>query len=234
MLTISYHTGNATGSIFSMGTDSAYSLATKATSQKCEEGMNRRRDSGYETAMRLGFHKPSAALAVTLIVALAAATPAATAQTTDPGSGLPVPRYVSLKSDRVNVRKGPGTDYPVAWVVEKVGLPVEIIKEFENWRQVRDSEGAEGWVLQNLLSGRRTALVAPWDLKAATGTPKPEPTPLHDGASRGSTVVELIGPGVLANVLSCDGTWCQVSIRDQRGYIEQSHLWGVYKGEPVR
>ena len=151
------------------------------------------------------------------------------------GSGLPVPRYVSLKSDRVNVRKGPGTDYPIAWVFQRVGWPVEIVKEFETWRQVRDAEGAEGWVQQNLLSGRRTALIAPWDAKAAKDADGSLPsTPLHDGASKGSTVVALIEPGVLANILACESSWCRVSVGDQRGYIEQAKLFGVYPDETVR
>ena len=179
----------------------------------------------------MGFwaHINRAALALTLLTAQPMGAHAA-----DQASGLPLPRFVSLKSDRVNVRKGPGTDYPVAWVYEKVGLPVEITREFENWRQVRDSDGAEGWVLANLLSGRRTVLVTPWDLKPAADTPKPTPTPLHEGASDGSSVAALLAPGVMANVLSCDGSWCQVSIATQRGYIGQGRLWGVYKGELVR
>ncbi len=74
-------------------------------------------------------------------------------------SGLPIPRYVSLKSDHVNVRAGPTKDNDVAWVYTRSGLPVEITAEFENWRRVRDSEGAEGWVYHSLLSGRRTAVV---------------------------------------------------------------------------
>src|SRR6185295_2498402 len=74
-------------------------------------------------------------------------------------SGLPIPRYVSLKSDHVNVRAGPTKDNDVAWVYTRAGLPVEITAEFENWRRVRDSEGAEGWVYHSLLSGRRTAVV---------------------------------------------------------------------------
>jgi len=74
-------------------------------------------------------------------------------------SGLPIPRYVSLKSDHVNVRAGPTKDNDVAWVFTRSGLPVEITAEFENWRRVRDSEGAEGWVYHSLLSGRRTAVV---------------------------------------------------------------------------
>jgi SH3-like domain-containing protein len=150
-------------------------------------------------------------------------------------AGLPVPRYVSLKSDRVNVRKGPGADFPVAWVFQRVGLPVEIVKEFETWRQVRDSEGAEGWVQQNLLSGRRTALVAPWDLKAQKSADgAAQTTPLHDGPSKSSEVMALVEPGVLANVLSCESGWCRVSVAEQHGYIEQARLFGVYPDEKVR
>ena len=74
-----------------------------------------------------------------------------------PASGLPVPRFVSLKSDRVNVRGGPTKDHDVAWVYTRAGMPVEITAEFENWRRIRDWEGAEGWVYHSLLSGRRTA-----------------------------------------------------------------------------
>ena len=74
-------------------------------------------------------------------------------------SGLPIPRYVSLKSDHVNVRAGPTKDNYVAWIYTRAGLPVEITAEFENWRRVRDSEGSEGWVYHSMLSGRRTAVV---------------------------------------------------------------------------
>ena len=89
-------------------------------------------------------------------------------------SGLPVPRYVSLKSDHVNVRAGPTKDNDVAWVYTRSGLPVEITAEFENWRRVRDSEGAEGWVYHSLLSGRRTAVV--------TMKNKDDLAPLYDRA----------------------------------------------------
>ena len=95
-------------------------------------------------------------------------------------SGLPLPRYVSLKSDHVNVRAGPTKDNDVAWVYTRSGLPVEITAEFENWRRVRDSEGAEGWVYHSLLSGRRTAVVT---MKA-----KDELAPLYDRADPASAV----------------------------------------------
>jgi len=77
-------------------------------------------------------------------------------------SALPLPRFVSLKSDKVNVRKGPSTDQAIVWVFSRAGLPVEVIAESDNWRRVRDSEGADGWVFHSLLSARRTALVTPW------------------------------------------------------------------------
>lgn len=148
------------------------------------------------------------------------------------GSGLPLPRFVSLKSDRVHIRQGPGTDYKVLWVFQRAGLPVEVISEFESWRQVRDSEGAIGWVLQALVSGRRTALVLPWELKSGSATPVH--VPLREDDRESARVVAVVEVGVIANIRSCDGRWCYVSIANYRGYIEQKKLWGVYEGEVVR
>ena len=77
-------------------------------------------------------------------------------------SGLPLPRFVSLKSGRVNARIGPGINYAVSWLYSRPGLPMEIIQEYDNWRKVRDLDGAEGWINQSLLTGKRTAIAAPW------------------------------------------------------------------------
>src|SRR5918995_3250361 len=87
------------------------------------------------------------------------------------GTGLPVPRYVSLKTDRVNLREGPSKDHRTAWVFQRAGLPVEIVAEYETWRRIRDAEGTEGWVLHSLLSGRRTPLVMPWVKDPAASIP---------------------------------------------------------------
>lgn len=176
-----------------------------------------------------------AALAVCLGLGLATAgNGQAAAADTAGTSGLPLPRFVSLKADRVNVRKGPGTDYPIAWVFEKAGLPVEVVREYGIWRQIRDSDGSQGWVLQNLLSGRRTALVAPWDRKPKDKSAvKGKPVPVHADASAGSSVTAYAEAGTLAGLILCDTKWCEVSIADRRGYVEQSQLWGVYKDEKV-
>ena len=161
------------------------------------------------------------------VVALAQAQEAGSAATTRKGpSGLPLPRFVSLKSSRVNVRKGPSTDHAVAWVFSQAGLPVEVIAEFENWRQVRDSEGTEGWVFHALLSGRRTALIMPW-------AKEKQEIVLHKGRSAGSATVARVETGVMGALVSCDGEWCEFSVNGYSGYVEQERLWGVYRGERI-
>ena len=142
-------------------------------------------------------------------------------------TALPIPRFVSLKADKVNVRKGPSTDQDIVWVFSRAGLPVEIIAESDNWRRVRDSEGADGWVFHSMLSARRTALVAPW-------TKGGENVPLYSSKSTGSHPVASLQAGVLGNILSCDGEWCNLSVDDYSGYVQQDKLWGVYRGEEVK
>ena len=142
-------------------------------------------------------------------------------------AALPVPRFVSLKSDKVNVRRGPSTDQAIVWVFSRAGLPVEVIAESDNWRRVRDSEGADGWVFHSLLSARRTVLVTPWSKDE-------ESVPLYSSRSTGSRAVAALQAGVLGNVMSCDGEWCKVSVDDYSGFVQQDKLWGVYKGEEVK
>jgi SH3-like domain-containing protein len=141
-------------------------------------------------------------------------------------------RYVSLKADRVYLRRGPGTEYPVAWVYQRAGLPVEVIREFEVWRQVRDATGTVGWVHSSLLSGRRTALVLPWEVKE--NQPDAPLATLRDDDHARARAVAQVEAGVLASIIRCDKGWCRVSIGDHRGYIEQTKLWGTYPNETIR
>lgn len=140
-------------------------------------------------------------------------------------SGLPIPRFVSLKAEKVNVRKGPSSDHPVAWVFQSKGLPVEIIAEFETYRRIRDSDGTEGWILQNMLAGKRTAVVAPWR--------KDQLTALHTDAAENSGIIANLSSGAMGDIKSCNGNWCKISVNDYSGYVEQSMLWGAYPGEVV-
>ena len=141
-------------------------------------------------------------------------------------SGLQVPRFVSLKAGRVNVRVGPGEDYKIAWVFTRTGLPIEVIQEYDTWRRIRDSDGAVGWVFNSLLSGKRTAVVTPWG-------PKAEPQPIHADATANAAITAYLEPGVLGTVDRCRSGWCRISGKGFDGWIEQDRLWGVYPNEDV-
>lgn len=162
---------------------------------------------------------PVAALCATAILLPGGAA----AQDAQRGTGLPLPRFVSLKSDDVNVRRGPGQEYGVVFTFVREGLPVEIIREFDNWRKIRDSEGAEGWVFHSLLTGERTALVSPWE--------KEGQIPAHRSADASAAIVAYLTPQVIAKVEECTGMWCLVSVEGYEGWIEQNRLWGVYPNE---
>ncbi|HXI06527.1 MAG: SH3 domain-containing protein [Bradyrhizobium sp.] len=140
-------------------------------------------------------------------------------------SGLPIPRYVSLKSNNVKVRAGPTVENDVSWVYTRAGLPVEVTAEFENWRRVRDSEGSEGWVHHAMLSGRRTAVV--------TMKRKDDLAPIYDRADATSAVAARLQAGVLTQVKKCADGWCRITGNGFDGWIEQQRLWGVYEGEKV-
>ena len=171
----------------------------------------------------------SAGVRLALLLAALAAGPVAAAQADGPNgpSGLPLPRFVSLKVERVNVRAGPTKENDVNWVYTRLGLPVEIIAEYENWSRIRDWEGAEGWVLHSLLSGRRTALIA------APAKSVDDFVPLRASANSQSAVTAKLQAGVLATVKRCSDNWCRVAGEGFDGWIEQERLWGVYPGEKV-
>jgi SH3-like domain-containing protein len=168
------------------------------------------------------------ALAIAAATGAFAADPGATGSiATGSISGLPVPRFVSLKPGKVNVRAGPTKDNDVTWVYTRAALPVEVTAEYENWRRVRDWEGAEGWVYHSLLSGRRTAIVIP------QASAKDAPLPLHADAEGRGRVVARLQAGVLGTVKRCTGTWCRLVGDGYDGWIQQDRLWGVYPNEKI-
>lgn len=141
-----------------------------------------------------------------------------------PVTGLPVPRFASLRSNEINLRAGPGTRFPVEWTYRRAGLPVEIVREFDTWRRIRDIDGVEGWVQQARLAGRRTFLVRGGErvLRAAPDA-RAEP-------------VARLEPGVIGTIRRCEAAsdWCEVSVPGARGFLRREAMWGVYPGEEVR
>ena len=123
------------------------------------------------------------------------------------------------------MRGGPTRDHEVAFVYTRSGLPVEITAESDNWRRIRDWEGSEGWVYHSLLSGKRTALIAPKDKKQLV--------PLHEKADANSAVVAQLQAGVMASVKRCTGSWCLIVGPRFDGWAVQEQLWGVYLNEKV-
>jgi SH3-like domain-containing protein len=141
-------------------------------------------------------------------------------------SGLPLPRFVSLKASRVNMRVGPGRDYHVEWLYLKRGLPMEIIQEYDNWRKVRDPDGNEGWILHSLLSGRRTVIIAPWESAGAR-------IPMFGQAVEAAAIKASLEPGVVAELVACGSDFCEISAKGAEGFIPRKKLWGVYPDEKL-
>jgi SH3-like domain-containing protein len=139
-------------------------------------------------------------------------------------TGLPLPRYASLKTDDINMRTGPGVRFPVLWTYKRRELPVRIEREFDVWRLVEDMDGIKGWVNGATLTGRRTFVV--------TGD---VPRTLRSEASDDSEAVALLKPGVVGRVKSCDAAsaWCQVQAGGYRGFLQRNVFWGTDAGEAV-
>jgi SH3-like domain-containing protein len=137
-------------------------------------------------------------------------------------TGLPLPRFASLRAKKVYMRAGPGTRYPVEWTYRRKGLPIQIIAEFDTWRKVRDWNGTTGWVHRAMLSGRRMAMTIGND------------TMLRRQPDKAAAPVARARPGVIARILSCKGAWCRIDAGGLSGWATRKLLWGTFPGEKVK
>lgn len=161
-----------------------------------------------------------AAVAVLLLPLLAGRQPPALAEP-DP-AGLKLPRFVSLDSDKVNLRTGPGRRYPIEWVLLRKHMPVEIIAQFEHWRRIREWDGTTGWVQQQLVTGKRHVIVE-----------KGGNRPIHRQPDAASALVARAEPGVVARLGECRGAWCRIESDSVSGWMRRADLWGVYPDEEL-
>jgi SH3-like domain-containing protein len=138
----------------------------------------------------------------------------------------PVPRFVSLRADTVNLRTGPGSRYPIEFVYHRKGYPLEIVAEFDQWRQVRDWQGTEGWVHQRMVTGTRNVVIQ--------GAQRI----LRQAADNGAAPIAKLDPGVIAHLLECGDTWCRIEVpsdaSDVKGWLTRNEIWGVLPNEVVR
>lgn len=194
--------------------------------------MSRTAPAALAARGRSGHLSRAIARVVTMLALVSASFVPALARAADTPSGLPLPRFATIRSTPVNVRVGPGTRYDISWVYVKSGQPVEIVQEFDTWRKIRDVDGSEGWVHQNMLSGKRAGIAAPWL--------DDQQIPLRAQRNDGGGVRAYLVPGYRVDIAGCDGTWCEVKATAQAGtgpgatysgYLPQVELWGVYQGE---
>lgn len=155
--------------------------------------------------------------ALIVILALGAASVAAAPE----GSGQPLPRFVSLRSGEVNMRIGPGEQYPIDWVYQRAGMPMEVVAEYYTWRRVRDWRGTEGWIHTSMLSGRR-AMVVSGEVRSLRAEPDPR-----------APSVANVEPGVIGRLVECrqNSAWCRVEIGSLRGWLRRGEFWGAYETE---
>jgi SH3-like domain-containing protein len=136
-------------------------------------------------------------------------------------TNLPLPRFVSLKGNEGNARRGPGLTHRIDWVFTRAGMPLIITAEYENWRRVEDQDGAGGWVHYSLLSGVRSALVT-LDMAEFHDAP--------DGEAAVTVQAEL---GVVGRILECQPDWCRLTIGGEKGWVRKTALWGVQPDETI-
>jgi len=144
------------------------------------------------------------------------------AETGPNASGQPIPRFVSLNSDEVNVRSGPGVRYPIQWIYQRKNMPMQVIAEYDTWRKVRDWEGTEGWVHRAMLSGRRGAIVIA------------EETTLRQDPNLASPAVARLMSGVVGLIDKCGASWCHLETHGVEGWIPRDTVWGLFKDESVQ
>lgn len=154
--------------------------------------------------------------AVLAIAAMLALPRAARAQDSE------APYWASISASRAHMRTGPGRNYPASWLYRRAGLPIRVVEIYENWRKVEDPDGTQGWMLVNLLSSERTAMV-----HGEIRTMHAEP----NGASR---VVYRVEPGVSGRIRHCRQGWCEFDVLGRRGHIRTAFLWGVDPNERIR
>jgi SH3-like domain-containing protein len=157
-----------------------------------------------------------------LAILLSAPALAALEERADGTTNLPVPRFVSLKSNSAMMRTGPDDRrFPIQWEYKRRGLPMEIMREYGIWRQVRDPDGTIGWMNKSLLQGDRTGFV--------TGSVRT----LYTSPDLQSRVAWRIASGAVVTITLCENVWCRVSNAGRSGYILRNQIWGTYPNEPI-
>ena len=123
--------------------------------------------------------------------------------------------YLILKNSEVNVRYGPGFDYPIKYVYKKKNLPIKVIDKKENFRRIIDFKKNSGWIHVSQLKKGKSLIL----LKDQILFSKP---------TRYSKPILKILKGRLLLVKKCKKKWCKVKTEDYLGWIVTNNIWGTY------
>lgn len=162
------------------------------------------------------------ACAMSLVALVFASVPTGAAEPNESDTTLKVPRFVSLHSDKVNLRSGPGRQYPIEWVLTRKDMPVEVVAQFEHWRRIREWDGTIGWVQEHMVTGKRYVIVAKGAIR-----------PLYREPDSAAPLAARTEPGVVARLVECKGAWCRIDAGEASGWMRRADLWGVYPDENV-
>ncbi len=157
-----------------------------------------------------------------LLAALLAGQAFAQQKTIGPETSLPLPRFVSVKANQGNVRRGPSMSHRIDWVFQRRNMPVQVVAEYGHWRRVVDRDGAGGWMHYSLLSGTRTVII------------ETDFTSLYRQPDPNTNIVAYAEIGVIAYLEECANGWCEVRADGKRGWVKAHNLWGLTEQEKAK
>lgn len=139
-------------------------------------------------------------------------------------TGLAIPRFVSLRSNHINARSGPGARYPIEWVYMQKSAPVEITAEFELWRKVKDWQGSESWIHKSMLSGKRYAKII-----------TPGENNIYSKPDFQSKVIAKAEDEVIGEISKCPSgmNFCLLKFSSIEGWVPKTNFFGVYPNEVI-
>ncbi len=125
--------------------------------------------------------------------------------------------FASLRAAQTNVRSGPGQSYPIKFTYKLRGIPVRVVREYDNWNEIEDYDGQTGWVTQSLLTKKRTLMVR--TTKSFIN--------MHSKDNHKSRIIYHLENNVIGDYINCSDNWCAVKINNKKGWVQKEELWGI-------
>ena len=121
--------------------------------------------------------------------------------------------YLILKNNKVNVRYGPGFDFPIKFIYKKKNLPIRVIDKKENFRRIIDFKNNSGWIHTSQLKKGEAFILL-------------EDQILFTKPTKYSKPILKIAKGRLLVVKKCKKIWCRVKTDNYLGWLKTDNIWG--------